>query len=318
MDTIKKMSAAVTGTVAAGMAGAGAAASAPTVEIERLSNGRPHQGKVFVAVHAHLDDIPRYCGGTVAKLLREGYTGYLVRTTNDEKVGGLTNAHNVLRHEQEHMNMAKSLGFEDVFELYTREHRMYEISPIELRGRLIFIFRFVKADTVISYDPRMIGEQDYDRLFAARAAEEASIMAGMDNDFPEFKEGGVYPYAVKESYCFSTNPDDPFNRVVDISAMVDEKMKALAECKIRGGGEKGAELRKQMASQGKRLPILGNSDETANREYIRHFIMKPHSTFEGIVNYGIEYAERFMYYNERKTNENMTVDEYIDKNAMNI
>ena len=318
MDTIKKISAAVTGSVAAGMAGAGAAAAAPTVEIERSSNGSPHQGKVFVAVHAHLDDIPRYCGGTVAKLLNEGYTGYLIRTTNDEKVGGMSNANNVLRHEQEHANMAKALGFADVFELYTREHRMYEISPIELRGRLIFILRYVKADTVISYDPRMTGEQDNDRLFAARAVEEASHMAGMDNDFPEFKEGGVFPYAVKERYCFSTNPDDPFNRVVDIGATVEAKMNALAECKIRGGGEKGAELRKQLTSQSKRLSILGNDDSTANREYIRNFIMKPHSTFEGIGNYGLEYAERFMYYDERKTAEEMAVEEYINKNAVSM
>ncbi|MFC1551142.1 PIG-L deacetylase family protein [Candidatus Latescibacterota bacterium] len=317
MDKNINISKAVLGSVAAGMAGAGNVSAAPVADVEGPAGGRAHSGKVFVAVHAHLDDVPRYCGGTVAKLLKEGYTGYLVRTTNDEKIGGLTNANNVLVHEQEHLNMAKALGFKDVFELYTREHRTDDISPIEIRGRLIFIFRYLKADTVISYNPRMNCKDD-DRLFAGKAVEEACIMSGMDNDFPEFKEGGVYPYPVGERYCFSTNPNDAFNRVVDIGATVEAKISALAECKIRGGGVKGAELRKQLARQGKRLPILGNDDTTANREYIRNFVMKPSSTFDGIVNYGMEYAERFLYFDDRKAGEDMAVEEYIKTNAVNL
>ena len=56
--------------------------------VEKDRPGQPHKGKVFVAVHAHLQDVPYYAGGLCAKLIREGYTGYLVRTTNDEKYGG--------------------------------------------------------------------------------------------------------------------------------------------------------------------------------------------------------------------------------------
>lgn len=51
------------------------------VFIERAAEGTPHQGKVLLAVQAHSDDIPLYSAGTVAKLVREGYTGYLVRAT---------------------------------------------------------------------------------------------------------------------------------------------------------------------------------------------------------------------------------------------
>ena len=55
--------------------------------IERPQANRPHQGKVLAAIQAHADDIPLFCAGTVAKLLQEGYTGYLIQTTNDEKCG---------------------------------------------------------------------------------------------------------------------------------------------------------------------------------------------------------------------------------------
>src|SRR3974390_2502939 len=57
------------------------------VIVERSLPGKPHSGKVFVAIHAHLDDIPYYCAGTVAKLIQEGYKGYIIRTSNDEKCG---------------------------------------------------------------------------------------------------------------------------------------------------------------------------------------------------------------------------------------
>ena len=55
------------------------------VFLERPATGQPHKGKVLLALQAHSDDIPLMAAGTVAKLIEEGYTGYLVRATNDGK-----------------------------------------------------------------------------------------------------------------------------------------------------------------------------------------------------------------------------------------
>src|SRR5512143_477616 len=52
--------------------------------MERPLEGKPHLGKVLLALQAHSDDIPLFAAGTVAKLIEEGYTGYLVRATNDD------------------------------------------------------------------------------------------------------------------------------------------------------------------------------------------------------------------------------------------
>ena len=57
------------------------------VTIERHTPGKPHEGKVLAVIHSHLDDAPFHCTGTAAKLIKEGYTGYLIRTTNNEKTG---------------------------------------------------------------------------------------------------------------------------------------------------------------------------------------------------------------------------------------
>ena len=51
--------------------------------LERPLSGTPHKGKVLAAIQPHADDVALLCGGTVAKLIQEGYTGYLIRTTND-------------------------------------------------------------------------------------------------------------------------------------------------------------------------------------------------------------------------------------------
>ena len=64
--------------------------------IARNQSGKPHAGKVFAAVHAHLADAPGLAGGLCAKMIAEGYTGYLIRTTNDETSGGNSSAQNIL------------------------------------------------------------------------------------------------------------------------------------------------------------------------------------------------------------------------------
>ena len=55
--------------------------------IEHSQEGKPHEGKILAAIQPHSDDIPIFAGGTVAKLIDEGYTGYLIRTSNDDHAG---------------------------------------------------------------------------------------------------------------------------------------------------------------------------------------------------------------------------------------
>src|SRR3954462_8153278 len=160
--------------------------------------GQPHAGKVFAAVHAHLSDVPYYASGLCARLMAEGYTGYIVRTTNDEKSGHGSIAENILSNEQEHLKMAGVLGFKDVIDLYYRSHFMDTIAAVEIQSRLVLLFRMLKVDTVITYNPCVEGEDDTDRMVTAHAAVEAAWMAGQDHDFHEHFEAGFQPHAVQE------------------------------------------------------------------------------------------------------------------------
>jgi len=285
------------------------------VVTERRQRGQPHKGRVFAAVHAHSYEVPHYAAGLCAKLMSEGYVGYVIRTSNDQLGGDRTIAENILNNQQEHLNMASVLGFRDVFDLYYRHNRMNGISSTDLRGRLALIFRMLKVDTVITFNPWAPGEEDPDRWVTGRAAEEASAICGTANEYPEYLEAGIMPHPVSERYYFHARPGQPFNRVVDISAQVDKKIAAIVECKSQGGGNSGSLLRALLTKQGRGLRLLGSDDRTADREYVRQFLLEDYRQYGKAYNFA--YAERF-YYIDRRERANSKVDEYIERNAVRL
>src|SRR5579862_8351867 len=125
-------------------------ANTSSVVFERPESGMPHRGKVLAAIQPHSDDIPLYAGGTVAKLIKEGYTGYMIRATNDDMGDDVgepgTIGENVLRNERETDELARVMGLKRKFDLNYNNHRMAGISQTELQLRLIFLFRLLKVD----------------------------------------------------------------------------------------------------------------------------------------------------------------------------
>src|SRR5689334_1238944 len=107
----------------AGAGLANQAMSASEVTIERAASGQPHRGKVLALVTPHLDDGPIFAGGTLAKLLREGYSGYFIRTSNDEKDSyRLTLGQTVLANEQDTAAFVEAAGLKRAFDLSYRNH----------------------------------------------------------------------------------------------------------------------------------------------------------------------------------------------------
>jgi len=288
----------------------------PGLVIERAIPGKPHAGKVLAAIQPHSDDIPIFAGGTVAKLLKEGYTGYLLRTTNDEaedpgtprSVGA-----QILANEQDNEAVARALGLKQTFDLYYRNHRMGGVSELELLSRFIFLFRLLKVDTVITYDPWGHYEENPDHYVTSRAVEAASWMAGRLNDYPEHFAAGLEPKSVREKYYFARGPQ-LVNRIVDITDTVEEKINANLANKAKGpSGEKGTLLRAQLAEKGLRLPLLGDDNETANREYTRQFLLSRNRVLGR--QHGLEYAEAF-HYVTGLSEENPEVDAYVQQHAV--
>ena len=285
------------------------------VVVERPLSGQPHKGKVLAAVQAHADDIPFFCAGTIAKLVAEGYTAYLIQTTNDEKCGPTKSiGETVLSNEHDVDALAKVLGFEKVFNLGYRNHRLDQASPVELRARLVFLFRLLKVDTVFTFNPWGHGEENPDHYVTGHAVEAARWMAAMNKDYPEHLAAGIEPHGVKERYYWVGRVGQPYNRVVDIAAMMDKKVEAIGVNKAQGpGGSQGSRLKSRLAAQGLRLPALGDDDETADIEYIKLFLL---DTYQELgQQYGLEYAEAFYYTGPR---DSAKVDDYIARHAVPV
>ena len=290
--------------------------------IEKLLEGQPHKGKVLAVIQPHNDDIPLFAAGTVAKLIHEGYTGYLIRTTNDEAAGsGNSMGERVLNNERDNEEVARVLGLKKSYSLNYSNHRMDEYNIQEIKGRLIFLFRLLKVDTLISYDPWGSYEENPDHYVTAKAVEAARWMSGMNTDYPEHLEV-IEPHTVKEVYYFARGPQI-VNRVVDISKFIDIKVKSTIACKTQGpGGNNGALLRKSLAQRGKKLPVLGDDDDTANFNYIKEFVLDIDSFYwRGIPSdkatgekFGLSWAECFHYIGPAASN----IDGYIDRNAVSL
>ncbi|HVX44446.1 MAG TPA: PIG-L family deacetylase [Mycobacteriales bacterium] len=269
-----------------------------TAVIEGPEAGRPHAGKVLLALQAHSDDIPLYAGGTVAKLIEEGYTGYLLRATNDDMgddpaigtPGSI--GENVLANERDNQQIARILGCERAFDLNYGNHRMADVSLNELICRLIFLIRMLQVDTVVCWDPWAHDEENPDHYMLARGIEAACWMAGRPHDYPEQLAAGLELHAVSEKYYYARRPE--ITRVVDIGGQVEKLVECNRANAAKGpGGHLGSRLRARLAEQGKRLPLLGDDDVTADRNYIREFLLRGHRELGR--EYGLAHAEAFHY-----------------------
>jgi LmbE family N-acetylglucosaminyl deacetylase len=287
------------------------------VFLERAAEGLPHKGKVLLAVQAHSDDIPLTASGTVAKLVKEGYTGYLVRATNDDMgdAPGLGTPGSIGDHvrgnERDNAEVARVLGLKKVFDLNYPNHRMADVSQNELQCRLIFLIRLLKVDTVVCWDPWAHDEENPDHVQIARGVEAACWMAGRAHDYPEQFAAGLTPHTVQEKYYYARRPE--ITRVVDVSAVVDQIIDANRANRAKGpAGSHGSQLRSELVRRGQKLPLLGDDDVTADRNYIKQFVLARRRALGQ--KHGIEYAEAFHHIGGGPRRS--AVDEYLKEHAV--
>ena len=77
-------------------------------------------------------------------------------------------------------------------------------------------------------------------------------------------------------------------------AQVDKKIEANRANTAQGpAGHLGSRLRASLAKRNLRLPLLGNDDDSADRNYIKEFVLRVNRELGRM--YGVEYAEVFHY-----------------------
>jgi len=298
------------GSFFAGSSSALSQTESPGAVLERAVPGKPHAGRVLAAIQPHSDDLPFYAAGTIAKLMDEGYTGYLIRVTNDDMAGPGSVGQTVFANERDNNELARVLGLKRVFDLNYSNHQMDGESRLEIRARFIFLFRLLKVDTIFCYDPWGHYEENPDHYVTAHCVEAACWMAGMDKDYPEHFAAGLAAHSVREKYYFARGPQ-LVNRVVDISSTIDKKVECNLVNVAQGpAGRNGSLLRARLAGEGKRLPALGDTDESADRNFIKQILLAPDAELGG--KHGFAYAEQFHYIGPEPD----PVEEYVRKHAV--
>jgi LmbE family N-acetylglucosaminyl deacetylase len=278
--------------------------------IERPVTGKPRTGQVVAAIQPHVDDIPLFAAGTLFKLIDEGATAYLIRVTNDDMAGPGSYAETVTANARDSDAVSRVFGVARTFDLNYNNHMMDNIARAELRARFIFLFRLLKADVLITYDPWGQYEENPDHYVTSACVEAAAWMAGGAKDYPEHFAAGLAPHAVREKYYFARF-QQRVNRVVDIAPWVERKIDVNLENKAQGpAGDHGQRLRDSLAARGQRLPLLGDDEAAANRNYIREFVLHRDREIGG--RHGLNYAEQFHYIGPEPNR----VDEYIRKHAV--
>ena len=279
-----------------------------SVFIERPATGEPHQGKALALITPHLDDGPFFACGTVAKLLKEGYTGYFIRTSNDEKDSyDLTLGETVAGNERDAGEFLKACGLKQWFDLGYRNHRMDAVAPTDIRDRLIFLFRLLKVDTVFSYDPWGHYEENPDHYFTAQAVEAACWMSADHLDLPEHFAAGLKPHFVTEKYYFARGPQ-LINRVVDIGPTLETKLSCLRSCRTMMI-HMVKDLNASLAARNLRLPALAGDETVAINEFTKLTVDRE-ARMVG-EKYGLQYGEAFHYIGPDRS-----LDEYISRHAV--
>ncbi len=285
------------------------------LKIEHDLPGQPHKGRVFAAIQPHIDDVPLYCAGLVAKLVKEGYTGYLLRISNDDLGSGGSYGEGILENERDNDKIAEVLGMKKAFNLNYTNHRMDGDPILELKTRLLFLFKVLNVDTVISFDPQDMLERNPDHTVTAEAVYRV-LWVGTRKDFPELNKAGFTGTAINDQYYYGMSPMGfhPVNRVVDISSVIDKKVEAnIANAHKGPAGKHGSMLRARLAKQNKKLPLLGDSDETADFNYIKELLMDDWKKFGN--QFDLEYAEPYFWIGNENLNR-PNVQDYVNEHAI--
>src|SRR5207302_6222133 len=173
----------------------------------------------------------------------------------------------VLANEKDTAQFVQAAGLKQAFDLGYRNHRMDDVARTELHGRLIFLFRLLQVDTVLSYDPWGHYEENPDHYVTAQAVEAACWMSGGNLDLPEHFAAGLKSHSVSEKYYFARGPQ-LVNHVVDIGPTLSAKVDAIRSCKTMLD-HMMKDLNDSLADRKLRLPALSGVGSAAIDEYTK-------------------------------------------------
>jgi LmbE family N-acetylglucosaminyl deacetylase len=176
-----------------------------------------------LVVEAHPDDAEWYCGGTIAKLAREGAEITFVICTEGEKGSYDANANPVelARTRKREQEAARAwMGVREIVYLGVPDG---ELQPtLEMRKRLALLYRQYRPEILLTFDPWKRDELHPDHRACGTVALDARLAAKMPLYYPNAENRA--PWATPQLWLFNT---DAPNHFVDVSETFDTRVAAL-------------------------------------------------------------------------------------------
>jgi len=184
--------------------------------------------KVALLLVAHADDTEFFAGGTVARLVAEGYAVTEVIATDNARGSFELDSATLVQQsrEVEARRAAAVIGKKDLVFLGYPDGFLCETPHTVLREQLIRAIRRVRPRVVLTFDPWAPFEPHPDHRAVAMAAVEAVAFAHMPLFHPEHRAVGLEPHLVAERLYFAKNGAHA-DHVVDVTAFIDTKIEAL-------------------------------------------------------------------------------------------
>jgi LmbE family N-acetylglucosaminyl deacetylase len=218
--------------------------------------------KQAMVIAAHPDDLEFGCGGTIAKLARQGVEIRLVLLTSGDKGShdpGVRPGQLATTREAEQRAAAEVLGIREV--IFLRYADGVVENTLALRAQLAHLIRRHKPQIVFAIDPWKLYQLHPDHRAAGYAALDAIYAAREWNIFAEQLFGDEEPWRVSEVWLFWTDHADHYE---DIGETVAIRVEALT----KHVSQVGQRLDKLDENIRKRAQAVG---EKANLAYAEEF-----------------------------------------------
>jgi LmbE family N-acetylglucosaminyl deacetylase len=180
----------------------------------------------IVAIYAHPDDLAIFCAGTLARWAEEGHEIYALCCTSGE-VGtlrrDLTKEQVAATREKELRAANEIIGIKETIILDYPDAGF--IDGAELRKRLVYFVRKLKADRVVTFDPWVSYEVHPDHVVVGRMAAEAAAFAAFPLLYSEQIKDDVEPYECSEVWFMGLLGHTP-NYFVNIESTLEKKIEA--------------------------------------------------------------------------------------------
>lgn len=187
-----------------------------------MTEPESHSQNVIV-VEAHPDDAEWYCGGTIAKLARDGADITFVICTEAEKgsYDPATNPIELARTRKREQQAASGLlGVREMVYLGVPDGELQ--ATLEMRKTLALLYRKYRPDLLLTFDPWTRDELHPDHRACGTVALDARLAAKMPLYYPNGE--GLSAWATPEIWMFGS---DAPNHFVDVTHTFETRVAAL-------------------------------------------------------------------------------------------